>query len=106
MAQVKGSKALPQQLANGGVGLPQVGLKKCSRGWCFASSAPLNRSPTNAARPRASSTEPGVWPGSTRTLLLTRSPILQRVNQYYVATYLGVQPQSLSRIRRRITLAS
>jgi CRP-like cAMP-binding protein len=41
-----------------------------------------------------------------RQLLLTRSPILQRVNQYYVATYLGVQPQSLSRIRRRITLAS
>lgn len=41
-----------------------------------------------------------------RQLLVTHSPILQRVNQYYIATYLGIKPQSLSRIRRRITLAS
>lgn len=31
-----------------------------------------------------------------------KSEILQRVNQYYVATYLGIKPQSLSRIRKRL----
>ena len=41
-----------------------------------------------------------------RQLLDSHSPILQRVNQYYIATYLGVQPQSLSRIRKRITQAN
>jgi CRP-like cAMP-binding protein len=32
----------------------------------------------------------------------TRPELLQRVPQYYLATYLGVQPESLSRIRKRI----
>ena len=35
-------------------------------------------------------------------LLCTNSPILQRVNQYHIASYLGVKPQSLSRIRKRL----
>jgi CRP-like cAMP-binding protein len=35
-------------------------------------------------------------------LLTDNSPILNRVNQYYIASYIGVKPQSLSRIRRRL----
>jgi CRP-like cAMP-binding protein len=35
-------------------------------------------------------------------LLKENSPILSRVNQYYIASYIGVKPQSLSRIRRRL----
>ncbi len=35
-------------------------------------------------------------------LLKTRPELLQRVPQYHLATFLGVQPESLSRIRKRI----
>jgi CRP-like cAMP-binding protein len=35
-------------------------------------------------------------------LLRSKSEILNRVNQYYIATYLGIKPQSLSRIRKRL----
>ena len=35
-------------------------------------------------------------------LLETRPELLQRVPQYHLATFLGVQPESLSRIRKRI----
>ncbi len=34
----------------------------------------------------------------------TRPELLQRVPQYHLATFLGVQPESLSRIRKRIAL--
>ena len=37
-----------------------------------------------------------------KNLLETRPDLLQRVPQYYLASYLGVQPESLSRIRKRI----
>lgn len=37
-----------------------------------------------------------------RHLVSSNSPILQRVNQYHIASYLGVKPQSLSRIRKRL----
>lgn len=36
-------------------------------------------------------------------LIDEKSTILQRVNQYYIATYLGIKPQSLSRIRKRMS---
>lgn len=35
-------------------------------------------------------------------LLENRPDLIQRVPQYYIATFLGVQPESLSRIRKRI----
>lgn len=35
-------------------------------------------------------------------LLETRPNLLQRIPQYYLASYLGVKPESLSRIRKRI----
>lgn len=35
-------------------------------------------------------------------LLETRADLLQRVPQYHLASYLGVQPESLSRIRKRL----
>jgi len=35
-------------------------------------------------------------------LLTTNSPLLQRIPQYQLATFLGVSPETLSRIRRRI----
>lgn len=38
-------------------------------------------------------------------LLRSRSAILQRVPQRYIAEYLGVAPESLSRIRKRMWLA-
>lgn len=37
-----------------------------------------------------------------RNLLETRPDLIQRVPQYYLASYLGVKPESLSRIRKRI----
>ncbi len=37
-------------------------------------------------------------------LLKSRPDIFQRVPQYHIAIYLGVKPESLSRIRKRITL--
>jgi CRP-like cAMP-binding protein len=38
--------------------------------------------------------------------LLTKSPsILQRVPQHYLASYLGIKPQSLSRIRKKLASA-
>ncbi len=36
----------------------------------------------------------------------TRPDLLHRVPQYHLATFLGVQPESLSRIRKRIALKS
>lgn len=38
-----------------------------------------------------------------KNLLDTRQDLLQRVPQYHLASYLGVKPESLSRIRKRLT---
>jgi CRP-like cAMP-binding protein len=38
-----------------------------------------------------------------KNLLETRSDLLQRVPQYHLASYLGIKPESLSRIRKRLT---
>lgn len=35
-------------------------------------------------------------------LLKSRPDIFQRVAQYHIATYIGVKPESLSRIRRKL----
>jgi CRP-like cAMP-binding protein len=35
-------------------------------------------------------------------LIETQSPIIARIPQHYIASYLGIQPESLSRIRKRI----
>jgi CRP-like cAMP-binding protein len=36
-------------------------------------------------------------------LLKTRPDLFQRVSQYHMASYIGIKPESLSRIRKRIT---
>jgi CRP/FNR family transcriptional regulator, anaerobic regulatory protein len=38
-------------------------------------------------------------------LLSQRPEIVQRIPQHYIASYLGIKPESLSRIRKRILLA-
>lgn len=38
-----------------------------------------------------------------KNLLETRPDLVQRVPQYHLASYLGVKPESLSRIRKRLT---
>jgi len=38
-----------------------------------------------------------------RFLLAERPDLISRVPQYFLASYIGVQPESLSRIRRRIS---
>jgi len=38
-----------------------------------------------------------------KNLLETRPDLIQRVPQYHLASYLGVKPESLSRIRKRLT---
>ncbi|WP_242050804.1 Crp/Fnr family transcriptional regulator [Oculatella sp. FACHB-28] len=35
-------------------------------------------------------------------LLQTEPELLQRIPQYYLASYLGIEPQSLSRLKRRV----
>jgi hypothetical protein len=42
-------------------------------------------------------------PEQRYTKLINEHPdLLQRVSQYHIASYVGVKPQSLSRIRKRI----
>ncbi|MEM1255064.1 MAG: Crp/Fnr family transcriptional regulator [Cyanobacteria bacterium P01_H01_bin.21] len=36
------------------------------------------------------------------SLLQTEPELLQRIPQYYLASYLGIEPQSLSRLKRRV----
>ena len=36
------------------------------------------------------------------TLMKTEPELLQRIPQYYLASYLGIEPQSLSRLKRRV----
>lgn len=40
-----------------------------------------------------------------RKLLEKQSPLLQKIPQYMLASYLGITPEHLSRIRRKLTLA-
>ena len=35
-------------------------------------------------------------------LIEQQSPIISRIPQHYIASYLGIKPESLSRIRKRI----
>ena len=41
-----------------------------------------------------------------RKLLKTRPELVQRVPQYHMASYIGVKPESLSCIRKRIATSS
>jgi hypothetical protein len=36
-------------------------------------------------------------------LLKTRPDLVQKIPQHYIASYLGVKPETLSRIRKRIS---
>jgi CRP-like cAMP-binding protein len=38
-----------------------------------------------------------------QNLVKNKPDILQRISQYYIASYLGITPESLSRIRKRMT---
>jgi CRP-like cAMP-binding protein len=38
-------------------------------------------------------------------LLKQRPEVVERIPQHYIASYLGIQPESLSRIRKRILAA-
>jgi CRP-like cAMP-binding protein len=43
-------------------------------------------------------------PGERYEYLVERRPgLLQRIPQYQIASYLGVRPETLSRIRKRLT---
>ena len=41
-----------------------------------------------------------------RRLLKTRPELVQRIPQYHIASYIGLKPESLSRIRKRIATSS
>jgi len=41
-----------------------------------------------------------------RRFIKNHSDLLQRISQYHIASYVGVKPQSLSRIRKRISTQS
>ena len=41
-----------------------------------------------------------------RKLLKTRPELVQRIPQYHLASYIGIKPESLSRIRKRISSSS
>ena len=41
-----------------------------------------------------------------QNLMLTRPDLIQRIPQYQIASYIGVTPESLSRIRKRLLVKS
>lgn len=38
-----------------------------------------------------------------RKLLKSKPGLVQRIHQYHLASYIGIKPESLSRIRKRIS---